>query len=310
MHDDEPILRISRRRFVGSTIGAAGIAGSLAALNGCEAEAKPPVGIVPGSSGPAAPYPDVPGPPPNKPVAGRLQWFTDTEATTLDALVATMLPGTPDDPGAREVGVVAYIDGRLATAPGGVATRHYGLGPFAKKVGDDEPLPEPTKDAVYVHESVLARHGPQSPLDDQERYRRGLAALDRFATSTAGAPFAELTDADREEVVDALATDAATGFDKPGAQEFFNAVRSDVVEGMFGDPAYGGNVDLAGWKLVGYPGAQRGYTVDDVQGRTPERPPQSMRQLPHFHPGMDGPNVVLPVSGSRGGLEVRSHEGR
>ena len=32
---------------------------------------------------------------------------------------------------------------------------------------------------------------------------------------------------------------------------------NDTNEGMFADPIYGGNRDFAGWKLIGYPGAQR-----------------------------------------------------
>ena len=34
---------------------------------------------------------------------------------------------------------------------------------------------------------------------------------------------------------------------------------------MFGDPMYGGNRDMVGWKLIGYPGAQRQYTPDDIK---------------------------------------------
>ena len=43
------------------------------------------------------------------------------------------------------------------------------------------------------------------------------------------------------------------GFKK--SKDFFKMVLEDVYEGMFSDPVYGGNRDLAGWKLVGYPGS-------------------------------------------------------
>jgi len=34
---------------------------------------------------------------------------------------------------------------------------------------------------------------------------------------------------------------------------------------MFADPIYGGNKDFAGWRLVGFPGAQAIFTPADMQ---------------------------------------------
>ena len=36
-------------------------------------------------------------------------------------------------------------------------------------------------------------------------------------------------------------------------------MRAHVLEGVFGEPNYGGNKDLIGWRLVGFPGQQYGY---------------------------------------------------
>ncbi|MBX6343052.1 MAG: gluconate 2-dehydrogenase subunit 3 family protein, partial [Thermomicrobiaceae bacterium] len=47
-------------------------------------------------------------------VDGGLQFFSAEEAETVEALAARILPGSPDDPGAREAGVVTYIDRALA----------------------------------------------------------------------------------------------------------------------------------------------------------------------------------------------------
>ena len=46
--------------------------------------------------------------------------------------------------------------------------------------------------------------------------------------------------------------------------QFFRIVREHTVQGFFGDPAYGGNRDTVGWKLVGFPGAQWGYTSEQM----------------------------------------------
>jgi hypothetical protein len=56
-------------------------------------------------------------------------------------------------------------------------------------------------------------------------------------------------------------------------------LRNDTIEGMFGDPMYGGNRDLVGWTLIGYPGAQRQYTPEEMQDPNFSRPPQSLAQL-------------------------------
>ena len=38
--------------------------------------------------------------------------------------------------------------------------------------------------------------------------------------------------------------------------EFFDVMRSYTMEGMFADPIYGGNRDMVGWKLIGFPGSR------------------------------------------------------
>ena len=37
------------------------------------------------------------------------------------------------------------------------------------------------------------------------------------------------------------------------------------MEGLFADPVYGGNKDFAGWRLVGFPGAQPAFSSADLQ---------------------------------------------
>ena len=35
---------------------------------------------------------------------------------------------------------------------------------------------------------------------------------------------------------------------------FFALLRQNVLEGMFSDPLHGGNANLIGWQLIGFPG--------------------------------------------------------
>ena len=62
-------------------------------------------------------------------------------------------------------------------------------------------------------------------------------------------------------MITALEQGKATGFTWPTAQAFFNTLRTHTMEGMFADPIYGGNKDFAGWRLVGFPGAQPLFTA-------------------------------------------------
>ena len=40
---------------------------------------------------------------------------------------------------------------------------------------------------------------------------------------------------------------------------FFELMLANTMEGFFADPIYGGNRDMAGWKLIGFPGARYDY---------------------------------------------------
>jgi gluconate 2-dehydrogenase gamma chain len=65
----------------------------------------------------------------------------------------------------------------------------------------------------------------------------------------------------------ALEQGKAAGFTWPTAQSFFETLRTHTMEGMFADPIYGGNKDFAGWRLVGFPGAQPIFTSTDMQSK-------------------------------------------
>jgi gluconate 2-dehydrogenase gamma chain len=41
---------------------------------------------------------------------------------------------------------------------------------------------------------------------------------------------------------------------------FFTQLLSDTKDGFFADPVYGGNTDMIGWKLVGFPGVAADYS--------------------------------------------------
>jgi gluconate 2-dehydrogenase gamma chain len=93
-------------------------------------------------------------------------------------------------------------------------------------------------------------------------YTAGLASLDRYARSSRGAPFTELSTRDQDSVLIDVETGAATGF-TGGAGAFFAMVRSHTLQGTFGDPYYGGNANFVGWDLIGYPGIRTTVSPED-----------------------------------------------
>ncbi len=101
--------------------------------------------------------------------------------------------------------------------------------------------------------------------DQQYFYRCGLAQLDAHCSKAYGKPFRQLTAAQQDETIGALEHGNAPEFIWPTAQAFFNTVHKHTFEGMFADPIYGGNKDFAGWRLVGFPGAQPAFTPEDMQ---------------------------------------------
>jgi gluconate 2-dehydrogenase gamma chain len=136
---------------------------------------------------------------------------------------------------------------------------------FTERLMPSAPGKPGATDADVLNYIDLALAGPYS--DDQYFYRCGVAQLDAHCTQTYGKPFHSLTAAQQDETIAALEQGKAAAFVWPTAQAFFNTVHKHTMEGLFADPIYGGNKDFAGWRLVGFPGAQPVFTPEDMQSR-------------------------------------------
>ncbi len=109
--------------------------------------------------------------------------------------------------------------------------------------------------------SSVPEHGYQGKENPRQIYRAGIRSLDNFADLPAEAQVRKLAEIERSR--------------------FFELLRTHTIEGMFCDPMHGGNADLVGWKLIGYPGPQMNYR-DDIDRHFGEawRPtPASLQQL-------------------------------
>ena len=85
----------------------------------------------------------------------------------------------------------------------------------------------------------------------QQRYRQGIATLDKLA----GGDFTKASAAAQDKILAGS-----------GASSFTSLLFEHTIEGLYAAPEYGGNRGLAGWKDIGFPGdiQPRGYTPDEV----------------------------------------------
>lgn len=210
-----------------------------------------------------------------------------------------------------------YIDGLLAVA-GGYGEPVYRTGPFVSldetdpsaededaeedEEGEEEPFTATTFGVIDRPSGAFDRYGDQSLMTPAEVYRLAIPALDAHSMSRFGAGFVLLTEDQQDTVLTDLEQDAAPEFDsEPTAQDFFALLHRHTVEGMFSDPLYGGNRGMVGWKLTGWPGAQRAYTPNELVTESEPRAPKSMEELHAFNPGdarRNNDHGEVPVAGS------------
>jgi gluconate 2-dehydrogenase gamma chain len=142
-----------------------------------------------------------------------LRFFTEAEALVVAAAASRIFPSDDSGPGAKEAGVVIYIDRQLA-GPYGRDRYRYAQGPF--------------------EEAAAREFGYQGEATPAETYREGLKGLKGFDRLS-------LEEQDKQ-------------LRKIESSHFFALLRQNTIEGMFCDPVHGGNVDMVGWQLVGFPG--------------------------------------------------------
>jgi gluconate 2-dehydrogenase gamma chain len=234
---------IPRRDFLrGAVVGTAALAAGQAAPASAEA---PAATQTPPSVAAAAPAVD----------AEALLTLTATEHAFIVAAVDTLIPADELSPSASECGVAAFIDRQLAGAYG-MGARLYRQGPFPK---------------------AKPELGYQLSLNPREFFRAGIEAANAWTRMTYGKDFDRLSGKDREAAMKAMEENKAP-FEGFSSQTFFEALLQITMEGFFSDPMYGGNRDMAGWKMVGYPGLPATYKEEIVTylGKKYDKPPRSI----------------------------------
>jgi gluconate 2-dehydrogenase gamma chain len=181
--------------------------------------------------------------------------LTPTEVEFIRAAVDTIIPADQLSPSGSDCGVAVFIDRQLAGAYGSGA-RLYRQGPFPK---------------------AKPELGYQLELNPREFFRAGIAAANEFTRKTYGKDFDRLAENDRIAAFKTM-DEGKANFPGFSSTMFFNALLQIAMEGFFADPMYGGNRNMAAWKMVGYPGLPATYREEIKRyfGKKYDRPPQSI----------------------------------
>ena len=144
-------------------------------------------------------------------VPPKFEFFTSDEAKEIEAISARIIP-SDDTPGAREAGVVYFIDHGLTTfGADDQKTYRDGLPELQARVGEMFPgVAKFSSLTAEQQDEVLHSFDEQQPQQRQRRFRP-----------------------------------------RPGAGNFFETLRQHTIAGFLIDPDYGGNRDGAGWKVIG-----------------------------------------------------------
>lgn len=163
-------------------------------------------------------------------------FFTPEEVAFVEAAVDHLIPSDEFGPGAREAGVIVFIDRQLSGAFG-AAAKWYMQGPWG------ESTPE---------------QGYQIPLTPQKLYRLCVEATNEHCQSQFGERFDLVSPEQRLAVLEGM-DDGSLSIPGVPIGDFFSMLLQNTIEGFFADPIHGGNRDKVGWRLVGFPGVGASY---------------------------------------------------
>ncbi len=226
------------------------------------------------------------------------------EQPIVEALAEAIIPSDSNGPGAKEAGVIYFIDNMLAGSYGQASGKWWFMqGPFILPQPAGTQLtvtgavyPSTTKTAITYSDGTIkprlqAGTSYQYPFYAREFWRRGLMSLQSYCTSAKGGKFETLSSDNQitvlQELFDNSPSNSAlqSAFQGPKADEFFNEVHDMVTAGYWTDPLYGGNIGKVGWQLLASNGVNsgsgQGYTtIQLATSSTPTRlPPLGLGDL-------------------------------
>ena len=168
--------------------------------------------------------------------------LTPTEVEFIKAAMDTLIPADELTPSGTDCGLAVFIDRQLAGAWGRGA-RLYRNGPF---------LPGKPE------------QGYQLSLTPHEFFRASIEAANAWTRKTRGKDFDRLSPIDRDAALKTMNEGKA---EFANSKEFFEQLYSLTMEGFFADPIYGGNRNMAAWRMIKYPGLPANYASHALEYR-------------------------------------------
>jgi gluconate 2-dehydrogenase gamma chain len=141
---------------------------------------------------------------------GKFEVLTREQARQVEAIASQIIP-SDDLPGAREAGVVYFIDHALKTF---------------------------SSDSVPIYEKGIAHLNELASAKYQN--------VKSFADATVGQQEALLTELTAEQAK----AGARYRLGPDNSADFFETIRMHTIFGFLADPSAGGNRDYAGWKAI------------------------------------------------------------
>ncbi|MGK7378914.1 gluconate 2-dehydrogenase subunit 3 family protein [Planococcus sp. 1R117A] len=186
-------------------------------------------------------------------VRGLMFFKNDAEFQILAQATERIFPEDDLGPGAIGLGVPYFIDQQLAGAYG-ENSKEYMQAPF------------------FEGEST---QGYQSRLRRNEMFRQGLQVMQQEAQNRFNANFVDLEGGQMDEILTAFQEDE---IQMRGVSSlfFFRLLRMATLEGAYADPIYGGNQNMEGWRMKGFPGHQASYVNQIDSEEFQEIDPQSL----------------------------------
>ncbi|MCU5774528.1 gluconate 2-dehydrogenase subunit 3 family protein [Erwiniaceae bacterium BAC15a-03b] len=164
----------------------------------------------------------------------------ETDRQNLTAIFDRLIPADQHGPSASAAGCIEFIDGELAGEYGAGAALYL-----------DGPMQRENEEQLMG--------SPQFLATPKERYMTGLKALEAWAQVHHQASFHRLTADQIDNFLHAMEAGEINLSEQVNSQAFFELMLQNAREGYLSDPIYGGNKNMAGWKMIGFPGARYDY---------------------------------------------------
>lgn len=179
----------------------------------------------------------------------------------LSAATERLFPEDNIGPGAIELGVPYFIDRQLS-GEWGTNSKEYMSGPFPQTVAvieyENQDRDQSNQGPNSETQIPLPTPRYQSRMTRAEIFMEGIHAIERTSQDKFGEHFIDLSPEQQDQILQ-LFDEGEAKMNGVTSTTFFNLLLQTTIEGVYSDPAYGGNRNMAAWRMKEYPGPRMSY---------------------------------------------------